>query len=118
LIVCYNFNCSWNNEKRERVSRLLLERILLLTGSKTFTKISSINFCEKEWIEEKLVENGLFQFNKKLATIRFAETLNKKTYSLVLEKDILLSMLIPGAGQSYFDNLILEVKDRLLLDNE
>jgi hypothetical protein len=113
LIVSYNFNCPWNIQKKERVSHLLMERILLLTGTREFQKISSISFNEKKWIEEKLLENGFLQLDDKLAAIQFAEVLNKKTYSLVLEKDILLSMLTPGAGQSYFDNLILEIKNSI-----
>lgn len=113
MIVSYNFNCSWNIPKKERVSHLLLERILLLTGIRIFEEISSINFCEKEWIEEKLLENGFLQFDDKLAALHFTEASNKKTYNLVLEKDIILSMLTPGAGQSYFDNLILEIKNTI-----
>lgn len=94
-----------------RVSHLLSERILLLTGTKIFDKIGSINFCEKEWIEDKLSENSYLLSDDRLAALYINEASYIKTYELVLEKDILFSTITPGAGQSYFDNLILELKN-------
>jgi hypothetical protein len=113
LIVSYNFNCYWNYPKKERISQLLSERILLLTGIRVFEKIGSINFCEKEWIEDKLSENSCLLSDDRLAVLNILEDLYKKTYELTLEKDILLSMLTPGVGQSHFDNLILELKNAI-----
>src|SRR5690606_20338728 len=113
LIVSYSFNCIWNISKKERVSQLVLERILLLTGTGVLKKINNIDFCEKVWIEENLLECRLFQLGDKVAKVYSLEVLKTKTYSLIIDKEILLSMLIPGGGQSYFDNLILEIKDTL-----
>jgi hypothetical protein len=113
LIVSYNFNCSWDIHKKERISHLLLERIFLLAGSGLMEKIVSINFCDKDYIKEELTGNGLLLFDENYAALHFVESSNKKTYNLVLEKDILLSMLTPGAGQSFFDNLILDIKNAI-----
>ena len=113
LIVIYNFNCPWDSLKKERISHLLSERILLLTGISIFDKIGSINFCEKEWIKEKLSENSCLLSDDRLAALKVTEASHIKTYELVLEKDILLSMLTPGEGQSHFDNFILELKNAI-----
>ena len=92
---------------------MLLERILLLTGIRIFEKIGSINFCEKELNEDKLSENSCLLSDDRLAALHITEASYIKTYELVLEKDILLSMLTPGVGQSHFDNLILELKNAI-----
>lgn len=110
MIIRFNFNCSWNSAKNKRISDLLTERILLLTGSEILEKIESVNFCEKKLIKEKLSENSCLLSDDRLAILQTTEVSNKKSYELLLEKDILLSMLMPGAGQSYFDNLILEFR--------
>jgi len=110
LIVNYDFNCSWNFKKKQRISHLLSERILLLTGNSIFEKIGSITFGEKkELIEDKLSGNCCLLSDDRLAALYITEDSSIKTYELVLEKDILLSMLTSGAGQSHFDNLILEL---------
>lgn len=113
MIVSYNFNCSWNSHKKERVSHLLLERVLLLVGNSILEKINSINFYEKEWLEDKFSEGSCLLSDDRLVVLNITESLYKKTYELALEKDILLSMLTPGAGQSHFDNLILELKSTI-----
>ena len=92
---------------------MLSERILLLTGNRIFEKIGSINFGDKEWLEDKLSGNCCLLSYDRLAALFITEDLYIKTYELVIEKDILLSMLTPGAGQSHFDNLILELKDAI-----
>ena len=115
LIVNYDFNCSWNFKKKERISHLLSERILLLTGNRIFEKIGSIRFFskKKEWTEEKSSENCCLLSDDRLAALYITEDSSIKTYELVLEKDILLSMLTSGAGQSHFDNLILELTNTI-----
>lgn len=113
MVISYNFNCSWNSQKQEHISHLLSERILLLTGNSIFEKIGVINFCEKELLEDKLSENSCLLSNNRIAVFNITVTSHSKKYDLLLEKDILLSMLSPGPGQSYFDNLILELKNAI-----
>jgi hypothetical protein len=113
LIVNYSFSCSWNSEKKGRISHLLSERILLLLGVKIFEKISSINFCEKEWIKDKLSENKCLLSDDRLVALHITEASHKKTYEIWLVNDILFAMLTPGEGQSHFDNLILELKNAI-----
>ncbi|HYE09414.1 MAG TPA: hypothetical protein VEF53_04485 [Patescibacteria group bacterium] len=113
VIVDYSFNCSWNSPKKERISNLISERVLLLAGPIIFGKIDSIRFYEKQWIEDNLSENSYILPDVRLAALHIAEGSCEETYELVLEKDILLSMLTPGAGQSHFDNLILEFRNAI-----
>ena len=113
LNVDYNFNCSWDSQKKERISNLLSERILLLTGIRTFKKIDSITFCEKEWIKDQFSGNSYLLSNERAAALQISEASHKKIYKLVLEKDILFSMLMPGEGQSHFDNLIIKLKNAI-----
>lgn len=108
MFVNYNFNCHWDTSKKERISQLLCERTQLITGSRVFEEINSINFCEKEWFEDKLSENDFILSNDRLAIVKIIGVTQVKKYELVLEKDILLSMLTSGAGQSDFDNLIVK----------
>lgn len=110
MIVNYNFNCCWNSQKKERITHLLSERILLITGIRIFEKISNISFYEREWIKEKLSENSYVVSGDRLAAVQIIEASCVRTYELVLEKDILLFMLSDGAGQSHFDNLVSEFK--------
>jgi hypothetical protein len=111
LVINYNFNCAWDLQKKDRISHLLSERVLLILGIKIFKVISSLNFCEKEWFKEILSENTIVLSNDQLAVIHIIETSCIKMYELVLVKDILLSLLKPGAGQLHFDDLILELKN-------
>lgn len=111
LIVSYNFNCLWNSTKKERISHLLSERILLLTGIRIYEKVEGLNFCEKEWIQNQLPESISLLSDDRLAFLHISKVSYKITYELFLEKDILLSMLMPGAGQSYFDDMILKLID-------
>lgn len=76
-----------------------------------FQKIVRINFCEKELIEKGLAENNLLLLDHEYAGFHIVEGSFAKTYELVLEKNILISMLTPGVGQSHFDNLILKFKE-------
>ena len=111
LIVSFDFDCSWNSLKKERILQLISERILILTGSRVFEKISNISFCEKEWFEDSLSDTYCLLSDDRGAALRITKSSDMKSYELMLEKDILLSMLSPGAGQSHFDNLILELKN-------
>jgi|GEM_PF-3099041 hypothetical protein len=113
LNVGYIFNCSWDSQKKERISNLISERILLLTGIRIFEKIDSITFCEKEWIKDQLSENSCSLSNERAVALQISEASYKKKYKLLFEKDILFSMLTPGEGQSYFDNLIIKLKNTI-----
>jgi hypothetical protein len=97
-------------QKKARIFHLLSERVILLVGIRILEKINNISFIEKEWIKGNLPENSYLLSDDKLAVLHIIKDSNIKTYELILEKDILLSMLTPGLGQSYFDNLMLEIK--------
>lgn len=113
LVIYYSFNCPWDSPKKERISNLISERVLLLIGPKVFEKIISLRFCVKEWIEDNPSDNSYKLSDARLASLRITEDSSTETYELVFEKGILLSMLTPGAGQSYFDNLILELRNAI-----
>lgn len=111
MICNYNFNCAWDYRKKERISHLLSERVLLLVGICIHRKISNITFCERECIAKKALERNCIQFEDKFTILCITGTSNTKTYELVMDKEILFSMLLPGVGQSHFDNLILTLKN-------
>lgn len=105
MVVLYNFDCPWNISKRDRISRLVLERTLLLTGTAIYEKIANINFCESNLIECKVSGLNYFLSFDRTAVLE----ITNNSYELIFEKNILFSMLTPGSGQSRYDNLVLEL---------
>ena len=110
LIVRYNFNCPWDSQKKERISQLLSERVLLITGKNIFEKIRNISFCEREWIEDKLPISECLLSGDRLAALSITRDSYIEAYEIIVEKDMLFSMLATGAGQSHFDDLIIKLK--------
>ncbi|WMT42285.1 hypothetical protein RE628_07750 [Paenibacillus sp. D2_2] len=90
-----------------------MERISLLAGAELIDKIVRINLSDKERFREEITGGEFLLFDVNYAALYFVESSNIKKYSLVLDKNILLSMLKPGAGQSFFDNLILDIKNAI-----
>ncbi len=81
-----------------------------------FQKIARVSFCEKEFIKKEVAENSFFLSDNEYTCLCIVEGSFIKTYNLVLEKRLLTSMLTPGAGQAYFDDMILEFKKGILLN--
>lgn len=113
MFVRYNFECIWSSEKREKISRLVSERIQLLVGIGVYEKIERISFNENDMIKGSS-ENSYFLTDNKSAVLDVIQASSKEKYELTLEKDILLSILKPGVGQSNFDNIIIKMKNIIL----
>lgn len=113
MVIDYSFNCSWDFDKKDRITSLILERVLLLCGHRVFDKIASLKFCEKTWIYDNLSINRHLLYRMTPVTYYINETGVTDIYEVVLDKCILLSMLNPGTGQSNFDNLILELRNTI-----
>jgi hypothetical protein len=111
-LIDYNFECLWDSKKKERISDLLSERVSLLIGNRIFQKIECLSFCKKEDIPSRAT-NVYVLSNERCAIINTAKTTDAKVYRLILDKEVLFSMLKPGEGQAYFDNLILEMKEAI-----
>jgi len=112
LIISYNFDCLWNTQKKERITKLLKERLSLLVGNWMLEKIDEINFCEREKIEDQMSEK-YYITNEKYSLLQNNKNSSKNNYRLLIDKDILLSILIPGNGQANFDNLIIKLLNKL-----
>lgn len=110
MVVSYDFNCHWDSQKKERISHLLSERVLLIMGEDIFEKIRTISFCERERIKGKLLTRRWLLVCNRLAGLSVARDSFISTYEIVIEKDVLFSILIPGSGQSCFDELIIKLK--------
>ncbi len=102
MVVNIDFKCIWSPEKIERISQLIIERVLLLVGTRIFEKIKCISFYD-----EKVADNILYKDKSMLPYVFISSDM----YELTLKSSILLSMLIPGAGQSQFDNLIIKLRN-------
>lgn len=111
MTVCFCGVKSAGLGKKEEIAELIGARVTLLIGKKYSSYIDSISFCTDlgDWAEDK---TSVSIDGQSLAELN---TLNKKPASICirLREELLLNALIPGGGQSQFDELFLKIRDLL-----
>lgn len=102
---------SFGRSEQEKIAELISARVVLLVGEKYSSHIDSISFCT-DLSDCKRCETN-FLINEQ-AVIELNTPKKKAIFACIrLSETLLWNTLIPGPGQSQFDELFLKIRNVL-----